>query len=257
MLFLLQQLWWLLPLAAIAAGFAGWRLHLILSAPRLRALEQERNRLRTEFEGYASGERIGGLRKATDERELAFLRTRESIAGAKVVELDRALAEVREQRDVHAGRAAELERALDAAAAERAAASARSEAAEAELSRLRAASNADEMNALSWRLRYFEARTRYLEQHAAAPAPGEDVEALRKARDAARTEADELRAHAAAQLEANRRRRLHAHSGAPWRALRRCTRRRAHRRHKGIARSRRRRSRIPEAARTGRSEACA
>ena len=112
MWYLLQQIWWVLLIGAGFGGCAGWILHLWLSAPRLRDLERERDRMRTEFEASLTGLRQG-LRTVGEDREQAFFRTRESIAAAKLAELDRTLAEVREQRDAHAGRAAELERALE------------------------------------------------------------------------------------------------------------------------------------------------
>jgi predicted flap endonuclease-1-like 5' DNA nuclease len=155
--------------------------------------------MRTEFEASLTGLRQG-LRQVGDDREQAFFRTRESIAAAKVAELDRTLAEVREQRDAHAGRTAELERALERASSEAAAAQRRADAAEA-LARTRGEPDTDEMNALRWRLRYFEARTRYLEDASRSKA-GDDastVANLKAEGDAARVEAEQLRERQPAQ----------------------------------------------------------
>jgi predicted flap endonuclease-1-like 5' DNA nuclease len=199
MWFLFQQNWWVLLLCAGFAGFAGWVLHWRLSAPRLRDLERERDRMRTEFEATVTGFRQG-LRPVGDDREQAFFRTRESIAAAKVAELDRTLAEVREQRDAHAGRTAELERALERASFEAAAAQRRADAAET-LARTRGEPNTDEMNALRWRLRYFEARTRYLEDASGSKSTDDAsmIANLRAERDAARLEAEHLRERQPAQ----------------------------------------------------------
>lgn len=232
MAFLIGEMWLFLLLVGVLAAAAGWMWHAIRSANTLRDLEHERERLRGELLTFVTADPT--VRAAGDERASAIARAKESVAEARVAELERLLAEVREQRDDHAGRAAELQRLierepqpappativddrtellqaeLDRAKAEHEAAYARIAAENAaeieritaahasELARLSAPQIDPAARAQAWRLRYFEARTRYLEselREAASRGPNlAALVALETERDEARAELAALRA---------------------------------------------------------------
>ncbi|MGE0045000.1 MAG: hypothetical protein AB7T08_04495 [Hyphomonadaceae bacterium] len=200
MAYLIGQLTWWLLLVGLLAGAAGWAWHVMKSAPRLEALERERNRLRGELIGLGASELSPGGRSAADDREVEVMRTRETILTARIRELEAALGEARDQRERSAGRVAEMERLLDQSQAAPLAAQVvddRGDELEAENERLRGElTRAAPPDALAWRLRYFEARTRYLENQERTAGPAGDSTALvamQNERDAARAELQALR----------------------------------------------------------------
>ncbi|MBL8549515.1 MAG: hypothetical protein JNJ73_05985 [Hyphomonadaceae bacterium] len=194
MAYLIGQLtWWLVAVGA-AAAVSGWALHLILNARKLADLEKERDKLRGEFLGFFHSEWQPLKRSQADDRELDTMRTRVTLANAHAAALERAMGELRDRRDELLGRIAELERALE---------SKDSPDLQGEVSRLQGLlderPDAEAMNALAWRLRYFEARTKYLESggRLREGADNQPLAAMQAERDAARAEASELRARLA------------------------------------------------------------
>jgi predicted flap endonuclease-1-like 5' DNA nuclease len=186
-----QMTWWLIAVG-LCAAIAGWAFHLLRHGPKLDALIGERDRLRGEFLGFLASDWQPLKRSQADDRELETMRTRLALATAHAAAQERALAELRDRRDELIGRVAELERAAEAKGDE-----------PGEIARLQAAleerPDAEAMNALAWRLRYFEARTRYLESGGGlrAGAPDAALASAIAERDAARKELSDLRQRSA------------------------------------------------------------
>jgi len=166
MLYLIQTNLWLLLLAALFAGVAGWTWAALRSSPKEQALFKERDRVVRETLDAANVGAPSAVVPVELQREMETLRRRGEMDAAKTAEVQRALEGARASADEAASRAAEAERALeqhkaDAAAQPQALVSAAP------------APSEEEQESQAWRLRYFERRVRYLESQpqAASPAP--------------------------------------------------------------------------------------
>jgi predicted flap endonuclease-1-like 5' DNA nuclease len=169
---------WLLLTAAFA-GLAGWSFAALRAAPAEAGTRRERDRLMRDLLAISVENGAGGVPPELD-REIDTLRRRADLDAARVAELERALETARARAEDAGGRVAELERGMD-----------RNDEESQELTRLReelAAVRTEEARTVeveaaapeegesavlqSWRLRYFEQRVRYLENHARAERAG-------------------------------------------------------------------------------------
>lgn len=171
MAYLIDQNFLGLLLAALFMGLAGWAWHARQSAGREQELERERARLLKEIVALTSGEAPAPGELAPADHDMEMLRMRADIASSRIAELERALDGQRLRADEAAERAAALEPAA-----------AQVKVQADELARLRDQLQAMEgerlsfadtptisqeaVSAQAWRLRYFEKRTAYLEDHA-------------------------------------------------------------------------------------------
>ncbi|MBC7770559.1 MAG: hypothetical protein H7124_17395 [Phycisphaerales bacterium] len=178
MIYLIGQLFIWLVLTAVSAGAAGWIYAAQRAAPSRLAMRRERDRLVRDLGRLAAGDDNAA---ADSEAERARAEAADSLArirDSRIAELEHALETARSRANDVSGEAAELRRKLD-----------QQDADAEELARLRdlnAAHEAaraqeieteikpaaeDDSALLSWRLRYFEQRVRYLESQS-APAAG-------------------------------------------------------------------------------------
>lgn len=202
MIYLIAHLGGWLLLTAAFAGLAGWAFAARRAAPAEAAARRERDKLMRDLItiGVEEGAPANGLSSEL-EREADMLRRRAELDAARVTELEHALETARARADEAQGHAAELQRALDrvdsdadeltrlrevAAVAE----ADRNRTVEVEIEPQAPAAADDDAALQAWRLRYFEQRVRYLENHgrgasaaavaapAALSAPAQDVTAL-------------------------------------------------------------------------------
>jgi predicted flap endonuclease-1-like 5' DNA nuclease/prefoldin subunit 5 len=202
MLYLIRELiFWLLGVA-IAAGVAGWAWQRWRSAGRIEALDERREQLRRELVALVQG---GGGGFIELERETTMLRALLDVRDGRIADLERRVEEVRAARDEAQATLAETQRAAPqtilaeatpvadhgrwrlrflearvrhleglaeaAEDTESALGAARDRATELEQA-LAQAEDPAELLAARWRVRYLNARVRYLEgPEAAAAAP--------------------------------------------------------------------------------------
>jgi predicted flap endonuclease-1-like 5' DNA nuclease len=173
MMYLVGQLAFPLLLTAVFMAFAGWALAAERAAPREEQARRERDGLLRDLIRF-SGD--GPVEQATDLDAAPTQRLLE-IKDGRIAELERALETARGRNDELSGELAQLGRRgqlndpdAEELARLRAAEDERARTVDAEVENVE-----DETIALqTWRLRYFEQRVRYLEEHAraaAAPAP--------------------------------------------------------------------------------------
>jgi predicted flap endonuclease-1-like 5' DNA nuclease len=169
MVYLIAQLAaWLLLTAAFAA-LAGWAFAAYRSAEADAKVRRDRSNIVRDL-GALVGEGAHPEESLELEREREASRRMAEVREGRVSELERALETARGNADEAQARAAELQRALDALEAEREAAP--TIAVDAVPAPTPAPSEPEHDPALlTWRLRYFEQRVRYLEGAARAAAP--------------------------------------------------------------------------------------
>ncbi len=160
MIYLITQLAGWLLLAAAFAAMTGWVYAAVQARPAEIALRREREHLVRDLGALAMGDSAG----AADDGELDTLRSRVDVEAARAAEAERALQVARSRAEELTGQLTALQRAIEQRDEHEAAAP------QQVLVDVEATPVADEAVALqAWRLRYFEARVRYLEGSRAAP----------------------------------------------------------------------------------------
>ena len=160
MIFVIAQLAGWLFLTAAFAGLAGWAYAALQARPGEEAMRGERERLVRDLAAIGAGQAPENGIAAELERELETLRCRAEIEAARAGEFEHALEGARARAEDATGQIAELQRELERRDDEAGAIDAEAAPAGEDAAALRA-----------WRLRYFEQRVRYLENHAQASAP--------------------------------------------------------------------------------------
>lgn len=177
MMFLIAQLSGWLLLTAGFAGLAGWAFAALRALPAEGSLRRERDGLMRDLRAIsAENAGLGGALSAETERELDTHRRRADLDAARIAEMARALAGARDRAQEAQGRVAELEREAERHQSALADLTRTNEQAAREAQPVVATPVVQEEPALQeWRLRYFEQRVRYLENHdreaVAPPAP--------------------------------------------------------------------------------------
>lgn len=164
MIYLITQLAGWLLLAAAFAAMSGWVYAAVQARPAEIALQRERENLVRDLGALATRDGAG----EADDGELDTLRSRVDVEAARAAEAERALQIARSRAEELTGQLTALQRAIEQRDEHEAA------ALQQALVEVEATPVTDEAVALqAWRLRYFEARVRYLEgsRPAAAPAP--------------------------------------------------------------------------------------